>query len=203
MSKLRRWWLWTPKLRKDGGSEHPNWEKMVALNTQTEKRWWLWTPKLRRWRWLWTSKWKCDFERQTEDMALNAKIRRNGGSEHQTKNSNYECWTEITALNAKMKMRLWTPKLRRDSGSKRQTVNMMMALNAKKNAWPGTPNWRYSSERQIVKKRWLWTPRLRMNRDDEGGICPNVACYYRFQSMEMTKKTSWVLKDALLASRND
>ena len=45
------WWLWmknyekivtlNTKLKRDGGSECPNWEEMVALDAQTEKGWWL------------------------------------------------------------------------------------------------------------------------------------------------------------------
>ena len=60
----KRWWLWTPKLRRDGGSRRPNWEGMVALNA-----------KLKR---------DGGSERQTENMDLKAKLRKDSGSEGQT-----------------------------------------------------------------------------------------------------------------------
>ena len=63
----KRWWLWKPELRKDGGferqiesgddSERRDWEEIVALNAKAEKWLWLWMPKLRsgddseRWDW--------------------------------------------------------------------------------------------------------------------------------------------------------
>ena len=51
----KRWWLWTPKLRKDGGSKY-----------QTKKR-------------------DGGSKHQIENMALKAKLRRDSGSECQTK----------------------------------------------------------------------------------------------------------------------
>ena len=35
-------------------------------------------------------------------MALNAKLRRNGDLEHQTKNNSYECQAETTTLDAQL-----------------------------------------------------------------------------------------------------
>ena len=69
--------------------------------------------------WLWTPKWRCDFERQNEDaalkanwkkgmMAMNAALKTNNGSKRQN---------ETTALNAKLKKQLWMLKWK--CGSKR------------------------------------------------------------------------------------
>ena len=109
-----------PKLRSDDDSKRRNWEAMMALNAETEKRWWLWTPKLR----------------SNDMMTSNADWK---------KMLDLSAETENAALNAKMKMRLWTPNGKRD----------LMASNVK----------------------------LKMQEDNEGKICPNVACYYNSQSM--------------------
>ena len=102
------------------------------------------------------SKWKCGFELQNEDVALNAKPKEN------------------VAPNAKMRMQLWTPnekcgseyQTKRRCGSERQNEdeqqlwtpnekcgsecqNEDVALNAKMKMWLWTPN---------RKKMWLWTP---------------------------------------------
>ena len=69
--------------------------RMMSLNTklwkdsdserQTKKRWWLWTPKLKR---------DGSSKRQIENMSLKAKLRRYGGSEHQTEeDEGSECQT--------------------------------------------------------------------------------------------------------------
>ena len=50
-----------------------------------------------KWR-LWMPKWKCDFERKRDMVALNVELKTNDV---------FECQTKDAALNAKMKMRLW------------------------------------------------------------------------------------------------
>ena len=94
-----KWWLWTPKLRSDDGSEHRNWE---CDSDDSESQ-----------------NWKCDeddSEHQNKKnammMALNA----------ETENKTLNVKTESMALNAKVKKRLcmpcrnktrlWTPKRR-------------------------------------------------------------------------------------------
>ena len=67
-------------------------------------------------------KWKRGFEHQTEYMALNANIKKDGA---------IKCQNENTALNAKLK---------RGGGSERQTKNDMMTLNAELETWLWTPN---------------------------------------------------------------
>ena len=139
-------------------------EDMMALNSGNERR--LWTPNYERWLWtsrmsLWTPKrWQRmpDHDRM---IALNAKLKRNGGSECQNKKE-WWLWT------LKLKMRLWTPnwkemvvlnaKLERNSDSERQTEDMVlnsklwtMALNAK--PWKDG-----GSERLTVNEWWLWMP---------------------------------------------
>ena len=72
-------------------------EKMVALNTETEKRGWLWTSKLRsNDDGFEHQNWKCNSERQIENtmMALNVETKK--------------WWW------------LWTPKLRNDGGFERR-----------------------------------------------------------------------------------
>ena len=188
-------WLWTPngELRlwtpnRDNGFERqiekwlrmPNERRMMALNAKTKLG--LRTPK---WRTNDGSKRQTGnygSERQTETMALNAKLKKrlwtlngrrmmalnaktklglwtpkwrtNDGSERQTGNYGSERQTETMTLNAKLKKRLWTPNRRR-----------IMALNAKPRQWLWTPNWKSGSECQAESttlnselKRWLWTP---------------------------------------------
>ena len=61
---------------------------MMALNAETEK-WWLWTPKLRN---------DGGFERQTKEMALNAKRKASNGSERRMKaNSGSECQMKVSS----------------------------------------------------------------------------------------------------------
>ena len=128
------WWLWTP-IGKTGISEcqtekndskRRNWEEMVALNAklemwlwtpnwkhgsedQTEKIWWLWTPNWRRWR-LWTSNYKGI-------VTLNAKLKRDGGSERLTEErhggSEHPNWERMVTLNVELEMQFWTPNWRR------------------------------------------------------------------------------------------
>ena len=62
----KQWSLWMSKLRNYGGSECRSWEAMVARNTETEKRWWLWTLERET---------NDDSKHQTEDVALNAKLK--------------------------------------------------------------------------------------------------------------------------------
>ena len=95
------WWLWTPRLRRNSGSERQSWEVIMALNAETEKWWRLWTLRLRR---------NSGSERRNWEvmMALNAKtekwwwlwtpkLRRNSGSERQS-------WEVVMALNDEWKM---------------------------------------------------------------------------------------------------
>ena len=102
------WWLWMPKLRIDDGSECRNWESMMDLNAETEKRWCHQMPKMKIR--IWTPNWRCGFERQSEDAALNTNRKIN-----------------MTTLNVELKMQ----------------------------------------------------------GDNEGGICTSVTCYYSSQSMKM------------------
>ena len=71
-------------------------------------------------------------------------------------------------LNAETERRrwLWTLKLRSDDDSERQNENA--TLNTKR-------------ERDMM----ALNVELKMQRDNEGKICPNVACCYNSQSMEM------------------
>ena len=62
-------------------------------------------------------------ERQTEDVALNAKLK--------MWHDDFEWWIKTMALNAKLNMQLWTPKLKSDGGSERWNWEMMVALKAK------------------------------------------------------------------------
>ena len=57
-----------------------SWNENVALNTKTNEM----------------------VAHELQTMALNTKLRRNGGSECQTKNNSYECQAETTTLNAKL-----------------------------------------------------------------------------------------------------
>ena len=81
-TEKRWWWLWTPKLKNvtlnvklkiDDGSEHRNWE--------------------------------CDSEHQTKGVALKAKLKMALDIELKT-NNEFERQTEDMTLNAKMTMRL-------------------------------------------------------------------------------------------------
>ena len=116
-------WLWTLKWRQimalnakmKCGFER--WNKDVTLNS--EMRMWLWTPK-----WEWGS------EHQNVTTALNAKLRRNGGSKRQTKSNSYECWAKTTTLNAKLNWIIVNVKLRMT------TLNVVI----KKTWWLRMPN---------------------------------------------------------------
>ena len=107
----------------------------VALNTELKV-------------WLWMPKWKCDFEHQTENVALNAKLK----------------WT--MTLNAKRKMAL-VIKLKTNNGSEIQ--NKDVALNTKMKIWLWNPNWKCDSKHQMKNgsrcrtkdKQRLWTPKWR------------------------------------------
>ena len=82
-----------PKLRRDGGSECPNWEERVALDTETEKM--------------------VALNAEIENMvALNAEIEKMVALNVEIE--------KMVALNAKTQKRrwLWMPKLRRDGDSK-------------------------------------------------------------------------------------
>ena len=138
-------------------------EDMMALNFGNE--WRLWTPNCEQW--LWTSRMSLWMPKRWQRMldhdrmiALNAKLKRNGGSECQNKKG-WWLWT------LKLKMRLWTPnwkemvvlnvELERNSDSECQTEDMV--LNSKLwtmalNAWLQTTD----SKCQIVERWWLWTP---------------------------------------------
>ena len=105
------------------------------------------------------SKWKCGFELQKEDVALNAKPKEN------------------VAPNAKMRMQLWTPnekygferqnedvalntkpkedaalnaKMKMNNNFERQTKNV--ALNAKMKMWLWMPKWRCGFECQTKRR---------------------------------------------------
>ena len=80
---------------------------------------------------LWTPNWKSGSECRNENVALNGK--------QKEMYDGYEYWTKTTALNDKLKQRLWMPKLKKDGVIKCQ-------------------NEKYSSERQTEKKWWFWTP---------------------------------------------
>ena len=88
------------------------------MNVVTEKRWWLWTSSYKEMMALNTKlRWDGGSERPNweEMVALNAKLRRDGGSKRQTKKG----WW------------LWTPKLRRDGGFERPNWEGIVTLNAK------------------------------------------------------------------------
>ena len=103
--KIEWWWLRMPKLRMtmdltvetgngDGSKRRNGWVMMA-----TDEWWWLQTPRLEM-----SISLNADWEVM---KALNAD------------------WEVMTALNAKTEKRwwLWTPKLKSDDGSERQTEN--------------------------------------------------------------------------------
>ena len=111
-------WLLTPNLR----------HMMMALKAKLWRNSGSECLKLKTW--LWTPNWRKDSEHQTEDMALNAKLKTyDDGSECQTKDTWWWLWMpnygEIVVLNT------WNWR----HGSERQTEDMTL------NAW----NW----------KRWV------------------------------------------------
>ena len=129
------------------GSERWSWEAMMTLNAEIEKRWWLWTPKSRmmmalnvktenddgsecrnwEWWWLWMSKLRRDSGSECQDWEWwwlwMSKLRIDDGFECRNRevmvSSNAQ--NENTDLNAKLKMRLWTPIW--ICGSKHQSKN--------------------------------------------------------------------------------
>ena len=107
-----RWWLWMPKLRRNGGSKHPNWEGMVASNVKPKRDG---GSERRNWEGrLWTLNW--------EGQLWTSQLRINGSSECQTEeDEGFEChnW-ELKSLNVKLRKTtlnvviekrwwLWTP----------------------------------------------------------------------------------------------
>ena len=75
------WWLWTPKLRRNGGFECWNWERGSGSEC-----WDLWGD---------------------DGVALNAKLKQ--WLWMPSGNNGFECQAKTTTLNAKWKQRLWTP----------------------------------------------------------------------------------------------
>ena len=128
----KRWWLWTPKLKCDGGSERRNWEKMVALNAETKM--WLWTPKLRN---------DGGFECRNWEamMALNVERKTNNGSERENEN---EQWLWMP----KLKMQLWTPNGKRTTAL---NAKRKMSLDIEMNVWLWTLKMNDGSERRNDK----------------------------------------------------
>ena len=138
-------YLWMPKRWR----WMPDRDRMMALNAK------LWrdsnskrqtgdatlNAKLKPW--LWMPNWRCDYEHQTENVALNTKLRR-------------------TILNVITKniWQLWT-----------SSYKEIAALNAitKKGRWFWTPNWKemVTLNIQIEKRWWLWTPKLRRDSGSE------------------------------------
>ena len=195
-----RWWLWTPKLKSDDGSERRNWEvMMMTLNVKLKSD----NDSERRNR-------GCDSECRSENvmmMALKVKTedadgserpKRNNGSKRQTKNNGFErrnwkygdgserqkeneqwLWTPNgkRATDVEMKTRIWTPNGK--SGSERQTEsdstgcrNENATLNAK---W----------------KKWLWTPKLKVRLWTPNGkraMAPNA----QNETMALNAKLNWI-----------
>ena len=102
------------------------------------------------------------------NMALNTKLWRNGGSQHQTKNNSHECQAETTVVNAndnyerqvekdnselhkREDMVALNAKLKRGE-SECRSRECMVALNSKRKMNNG-------SERQNENEQWLWTPK--------------------------------------------
>ena len=190
------------KLGRNGGSEGPNWEDMVALNVKLRRmmalnaRMWEWRLperlKLRRGsgseRWNWRCdddgsehrNWKYDSQRQTENamMALNA----------ETEKRRWWLWTPKPKMRwwwlrgLKLKMQLWMSSWKcDDDGSERRNWEaIMMALNAEtKNAMMMALNAETENATLNVKLKmwwwWLWTPKLRS--DDDGSERQNGKWY--------------------------
>ena len=132
------------------------------------------------------------------------------GSEHRswetmmTLNAEIEKRWWIWMPKSRMMMAL-NVKTENDDGSECQNWESMMDLNVETEKWwchqmpkmkirIWTPNWRCSSERQSEDAA-LNTNRkidmttlnveLKMQGDNEGGICTSVTCYYSSQSMKM------------------
>ena len=144
--------LWTPELKSDGSSERQNWETMMALNGENKKWWWLWTSKLRNDDGSKHLNWK-------QTMALNAKLKKVVALMLKWKCGS-KCQTEDAALNAKIKMWLSTSKKNKDLDVKMKmwlwTLNekWTTTLNAKwKKVVALMSKWKCSSERQN-KERW-------------------------------------------------
>ena len=84
-AKLKRYGGFELQTEKDKGFEHHNWEltslniklRKTNLNVVNKKQWWLWTSSY------------------NEMVALNAKLKRDGGSERPN-------WEEMVALNAEL-----------------------------------------------------------------------------------------------------
>ena len=108
-------------------------------------------------------------------MALNVELRTNDGSEHWNWECSFKHQNENATLNVKRK---------RD----------MMALNVELRTNDGSEcwNWEYDPERQnenvtlnVKRKKEMMAlnVELKMQGDNEGEICPSVACCYNSQSM--------------------
>ena len=119
----------------NNGSERQT--ENVALNTKMKMR--LWTPNQERGMMAMNAELETNngSESQNEDAALNAKLkRRYDGYECRTRNKRRLLkpnWKEGGGSEHQNEMRwwLWTPKLRRDSGSESRNREEMVALNAK------------------------------------------------------------------------
>ena len=116
---------------------------------------------------------------KTEDVTVNVKLRSDDDSERRTKKQGSGCRNENVALNAKIKMWLWTLNRRYDS----ECQGNDGALHAELKAWLWMLNrkervalnaklerdgdferqtGRCGFEHQVGNRWWLWIPKLRM-----------------------------------------
>ena len=147
-----RWWLWMPKLRRNGGSKHPNWEGMVASNVKPKRDG---GSERRNWEGrLWTLNW--------EGQLWTSQLRINGSSECQTEeDEGFEChnW-ELKSLNVKLRKTTLNVVIEKRWWLWMLSCKEIMTLNTKLKRDGG-------SECPTEKGWWLWMPKLRRDGGSE------------------------------------
>ena len=142
-------WFWMIKVRKNDfecQKEEMWWLKMsewvctTVLNVKTKERCWHWMPSWRNMVAL-NAKLEAnnDFECQTKDVALNAKLK-------MAPNVKLKTWLKMLNWN---KQRLWIPKWRCDSECRTERD---WTPNWRKTWWLWMLNWRHGFERWTKKK---------------------------------------------------